>query len=274
LVTGGLTFGILLGSLTATFIKLEFTQAQIANGLWRAPFVIGGVFGFVAMMLRRWLRETPVFEEMRRRSALSRELPLRTILQSHMRSVVTSVLSTWMLTAAIVVVILMTPSLLQSSFKLAPHDAQLANLAGTAALCLATVAIGAATDRFGVRKLSIPALVLLMVATYGLYISAGRLPAAVLPFYVLAGLGAGSAVLTPLTMVHAFPPAVRFTGVSFSYNISYAVFGGVTPLLVSWLSHVNRLGPAHYVAAVTVLGLAAILAVPSTQNLSQSVSAD
>jgi hypothetical protein len=66
-------------------------------------------------------------------------------------------------------------------------------------------------------------------------------------------------------MVRAFPPAIRFTGVSFSYNISYALFGGVTPLLVSWLAHVNRVNPAHYVAAVTVLGILATLMAPAAQ---------
>jgi drug/metabolite transporter (DMT)-like permease len=60
-------------------------------------------------------------------------------------------------------------------------------------------------------------------------------------------------------MVRAFPSAVRFTGVSFSYNVTYAVFGGLTPPLVSWLEHFNRLGAPHYVAAVTVLGLLATL---------------
>jgi hypothetical protein len=43
------------------------------------------------------------------------------------------------------------------------------------------------------------------------------------------------------------------------------LFGGVTPLLVSWLAHVNRLNPAHYVAAVTVLGLLATLMAPTAQ---------
>ena len=72
-------------------------------------------------------------------------------------------------------------------------------------------------------------------------------------------------------MVRAFPPAVRFTGVSFSYNISYAVFGGVTPLLVSWISHLNRLGPAHYVAAVTIVGLLAILSAPTASVLDEDL---
>jgi hypothetical protein len=46
--------------------------------------------------------------------------------------------------------------------------------------------------------------------------------------------------LTPIPMVRAFPPQVRFTGVSFSYNIAYAVFGGLTPLVVSWLARADR----------------------------------
>jgi MFS family permease len=267
LLTSGLSCGILLGSLVATGINMAFSQGQIASGLWRLPFVIGGIFGFIAMLLRRWLEETPVFEEMRRRAAVSRELPLRMILRSHRRAIAASVIGTWMLTAAIVVVILMTPSLLQNMFRLTPQDALVANLAGTAALCLSTVSVGAATDRFGIRRVSVPLLLLLIAATYGLYIGAERLPSTLLPLYVLAGIGAGGAVLTPLIMVRAFPPVVRFTGVSFSYNISYAVFGGMTPLLVSRLAHLNRLSPAHYVAAVTMLGLVAILTAPTTDRL-------
>jgi MFS family permease len=268
LLTSGLSCGILLGSLVATGVNMVFSPAQIAHGFWRVPFVIGGVFGFIAMLLRRWLDETPVFEEMRRRAAVARELPLRTILRSHGHAITASVLSTWMLTAAIVVVILMTPSLLQNLFRVAPNHAQVANVAGTAALCLSTLIVGAATDRFGIRRVAIPLLLVLIAATYGLYIGAERMPsAALLPLYVLAGIGAGGAVLTPLVMVRAFPPAVRFTGVSFSYNISYAIFGGVTPPLASWLAHLNRLGPAHYVAVVTILGLLATVLAPTTRPL-------
>lgn len=271
LLTSGLSCGILLGSLVATGLNMTFTQAQISDGIWRIPFMLGGIFGFIAMLLRRWLEETPVFEEMRRRATISQGLPLHIILRSHGRAIASSILSTWMLTAAIVVVILMTPSLLQNLFRLTPHDALLANLAGTAALCLSTAAVGAATDRFGIRSVSIPLLLLLIAATYGLYIGAERLPSALLPLYVFAGIGVGGVVLVPLVMVRAFPPGVRFTGVSFSYNISYAVFGGITPLLASWLAHLNRLGPAHYVAAVTLFGLLAILMAPTTLSVEEEI---
>jgi MFS family permease len=263
LLTGGLSLGILLGSLVAVGLNFTFSQAEIASGYWRLPFVLGGVFGFIAMFLRRWLNETPVFEEMRQRAALSRELPLGTVLKKHGRAVAISVISTWMLAAAIVVVILMTPVLLQKLFGLAPRAVQMANLAGTAALCLSTVAIGAATDRFGIRRVSIPILLLLIAATYGLYLGAAYSPSALFPLYTLAGIGAGGVVLTPILMVRAFPAQVRFTGVSFSYNLAYAVFGGLTPLVVAGFARADRFSPAHYIAVVTMLGLLAVFMAPA-----------
>ena len=262
LLTGGLTFGILLGSLTAATLNHVFSQAQILAGAWRIAFLTGGVFGLIAMWLRQWLQETPVFEAMQQRAALSRGLPLGTVLRRHGRAVITSFFSTWMLTAAIVVVILLTPALMPKLFGLAPAKLQAANLAATAALCVSVVVVGAAADRYGIRRVSVPILLFLIASSYALYRGAATSPSALLPLYVLAGFGAGGCVLTPIAMVRAFPAAIRFSGVSFSYNLAYALFGGVTPLLVSWLAHLNRSGPAYYVAAATLVGLAAILSTP------------
>src|SRR5260370_40985603 len=68
-------------------------------------------------------------------------------------------------------------------------------------------------------------------------------------------------------MVRIFPPAVRFSGVSVSFNVAQAVFGGFTPLLVSWLAHLDPIGPAHYVTFTTALGALSLLLIPSTAQL-------
>src|SRR5260370_16986230 len=120
------------------------------------------------------------------RATALRELPLRVALRNHRQAVVTSLISTWVLTAAILVVILMTPVLLQKLFGLAPREILMANLAGTAALCLSTVTIGAATDRFGIRRVFIPALTLMIAATYALYLGAERMPSALFPLSALS----------------------------------------------------------------------------------------
>ena len=262
LLTCGLCFGLLLGSLVATLFNLLLTPAQIAGGLWRLPFLLGGVFGLGAMVLRRRLTETPVFEAMRQRAAMSRELPLRTVVRAHGGAVMLAMVNTWMLTAGIVVVILMTPALLQKSFGLTAHDTLLANLAGTAALCGSVVIVGKLVDRFGVRPLAVLMGVLLIAATYALYLGAAWMPKALIPLYALAGAATGAVALTPIVMARSFPASVRFTGFSLSYNLAYAVLGGLTPLIVIWLIQFDRLAPAHYMAFVTVIGIAAVLRSP------------
>jgi MFS family permease len=267
LLTCGLSLGILLGSFLTFYLNRVCTPAQIAAGAWRVPFLLGGAFGLIAMWLRRWLAETPVFEELRSRAALSRELPLGVVLRRHSRAVVISILSTWMLTAAIVVVILMTPLLLTHSFGVAPHLAQIAGLAGASALCLSTVITGAAMDRFGIFSVAVPMFLMLCLSTYALYWAAGTMPHMLAPWllialYALAGFGAGASTVTPVLITLAFPASVRYSGVSVSYNVGYALFGGITPLLVSLLVHFDRLGPAYYVIAVTVIGFGAVVLAP------------
>ena len=274
MLTSGLSMGILLGSLVAVIINVAFTPAQIAGGMWRVPFLIGGVFGLTAMYLRQWLEETPIFQEIRKRAALSRELPLRAVLQRHTKSVLVAMMSTVSLMATIVVVILMTPSLLHQFFAIPIRSMQIANLAGSFGLCVSTVALGAASDRFGLRRVAIPAFILLVASTYALYLGAEHAPGWILPLYLIAGFGAGSSVLTPILMVHAFPPEVRFTGVSFSYNVGCAIVGGITPILVSYLSHLNRYSPAHYLAIIAIFGLTAAVMSPSRYRRSESVAED
>ncbi|MBI0433414.1 MFS transporter [Roseomonas sp. KE0001] len=259
MLTGGLTGGIMLGSLMATAINTAMTPAEVAAWGWRIAFLIGGVFGLLAMYLRRFLRETPVFEEMRRRAELTRDLPIKRVLAGHGRGVAISMLMTWMLTAAIVVVILMTPTLLQKLHGLTPAETLRGNLAATFTLSVSAILCGWLLDRFGSIRVGIAGGLALLATTYALYIGAGLRPDLLVPLYALAGVAIGGITVVPFVMIHAFPPPIRFTGVSFAYNVAYAIFGGLTPLLVSGLVAIDPLGPAHYVAAVALVGIVTLL---------------
>jgi hypothetical protein len=95
LLTSGLVTGLLLGSLTAIGLDLTFGSELILRGAWRIPFVLGGIFGFIAVLLRRWLAETTVFQEMRKQGLLSQELPLWVVIRDRPKAVLASILSTW-----------------------------------------------------------------------------------------------------------------------------------------------------------------------------------
>ena len=50
---------------------------------WRVPFIIGGLFGLLAVWLRRYLEETPVFRELHAAQRLAGEMPLKKVVREH-----------------------------------------------------------------------------------------------------------------------------------------------------------------------------------------------
>jgi hypothetical protein len=47
---------------------------------------------------------------------------------------------------------------------------------------------------------------------------------------------------------------VRFSGISFSYNVAYALFGGLTPVFVSVMLKSNPQAPEIYVGTLCIVG--------------------
>jgi MFS family permease len=254
-LTAGLTAGILLGSLVATAVNRGLSPTEVLDYGWRLPFIAGGAFGLLAVFLRRMLAETPVFEEMRRRAELVRGLPLRVVLGGHARAVVVTMALTWLLTAAIVVVILLTPTLVQKLFAIPAATALSANSVATLALTAGCIAFGLLGDRFGGWRTLGFGCVALALAAPALYYGIAADPARLMPLYALAGFCVGVVGVIPLLLVQAFPPAVRFSGISFAYNIAYAIFGGLTPPLIALLMQGRPFAPAWYVSALCALGV-------------------
>jgi MFS family permease len=255
IVTCGLSSGILLGSLVATGVNAVFSAADIAAYAWRLPFLLGGLFGFISVYLRQFLQETPVFQEMKARKELAAEMPLKTVVRKHIAAFIASMLLTWVLTGAIVVVILMTPALLQTRYGIAPALALQANSFAVFFLMVGCVLTGALCDRFGGGRVLVVGSILLGIATYALYSVTHTRPDLLLPLYGLAGLTVGTVAAVPYLLVRAYPPAVAFTGVSSSYNIAYALFGGLTPLFVQLALQADSQAPTHYMLFMAALGV-------------------
>jgi MFS family permease len=256
-LTAGLTAGILIGSLVATMLNHRLAPADLLAWGWRVPFLLGGVFGFIAVWLRRWLSETPVFVAMRERQQLSRALPLRVVLTQHRRAVLLSMLVTWMLTAAIVVLILMLPSLAQKSFSVDAGTAFLGNSLASFTLCLGCLFYGWLADRFGSAQVLLFGSLALLAGSDVLFFDLAFGGRHFLSLYALTGLLVGVVGVVPMVMVELFPPVVRFSGISFAYNIAYAFFGASTAALIGALAAwAGRMAPAHYVALTTIIGAA------------------
>jgi MFS family permease len=228
----GLTFGYLLGALTATFLAQAFTPAEILDHAWRYPFLLGGVFGVIGVWLRRWLSETPVFMAMQARREAATELPLRAVLREHRLALLPAMILTCVLTSAVVVFVVITPTMMQKTFGMtASHTFALSAL-GIVFLNIGCVLAGLLVDRIGAWRTVMLYSLLLPLGIGVLYtclISGGNWVGLA---YAVAGLSCGVVGAVPSVMVSLFPARIRVSGISFTYNIAYAAWASITPLLL------------------------------------------
>ena len=262
-LTSGITGGILLGSIVAIVINRVYITEEVLDFAWRIPFILGGIFGFVAVYLRRFLSETPIFKELAAQRALANEMPVKTVIREHRLACLLTAGMTWALSTTVVVVILMTPTLLQRMYQIPATTALEANCLATLTLTLGCVVFGWMSDRFGTRPTMLIAWGGLALSAYWFYSNLAGISAFNLAWhYALIGLFCGAIVTMPIVSTRAFPPAIRYSGLSFAYNVSYAIFGGLTPVLTQlWLQR-DPLAPAHYVAATAILAIILALSIP------------
>src|SRR5690606_16158525 len=122
-------------------------------------------------------------------------------------------------------------------------------------LSVGCIAAGALADRFGAGWVFLLGSAGLLISSWTFYHILGSHPDVLFPLYAVTGLFVGTIGAVPYVMVKAFPPVVRFSGLSFSYNLAYAIFGGLTPMIVSLLLKESPMGPAYYVAVLCGVGI-------------------
>lgn len=252
-LTSGLTVGILLGAGMASLIYNQLSPAQVQLYGFRCAFLFGGILGLIALYLRRWLDETPVFQAMQQQRTLATQWPLGLVWAHYRRAIWIAILLTWFLSATIVVLILMAPTIMQTAFAIPVVLSLHANILATVMLFFGCLVAGLAADKFGMLSCLLLGSLLMVVSLLIFFSSLAFAPRFMVFGYALAGFSAGTIALVPVVMVKAFPAKLRYTGISTSYNLSYALFGGLTPIFISILLKVNPLFIGGYLIILALV---------------------
>ena len=256
-LTSGLTLGIFLGSLVAIIMQSNFSAEEMNRWAWRIPFIIGGIFGFITMYLRRWLKETPVFLEMKQRLEKEehKKLPVWSVLSKHLPQVLISMLLTWILSAGIMVIIITAHVYLQGQFGFSEMEVSITRLYATVGLAVGCVVSGYLTDLFGIGKVLMVGCIGVVVATLIFLASLTGDRALLYVTYPLVGFSIGIVGCFAYYMVRAFPAHLRYSGVSFAFNVAYAITGALTSFLMPLLaSFFSKYAAGSYVIAIYCVG--------------------
>jgi len=255
LAASGSAIGILLGSAVGAAFAASMSTAALDAWGWRIPFLLGLVVGIAGYILRRHVPETGAAEKRMR-------TPIVETLHDHRRVVAAFAgLSVFSAVTFYIGFVYMV-SWLQTADGIPPSRSLEINTFSMMVSLPVLIAAGWLSDRVGRKPL-------MLLASMGGLI--GALPLFWLlnhPSELLAQLGQlGLVVLTglyygalPATLVEAAPPTVRCTAVALGYNLCVGVFGGLSPLVATWLVERtgNEIAPAFLImasAAVTFVTL-------------------
>ena len=165
------------------------------------------------------------------------------------------------------------PSFLSKFAGVSSAVALWANSAGLAAMVVAIPIAGAISDRIGRKPLLLAAALLSVVAPYPVFLLLNNTPSEPAVFGMLIALGALCGVfagISPAMMSELFPTTLRTTGVSVSFGLSTAIFGGFAPFISTWLISVtgSQMAPAFYLMGAAILSLLMLFGLRETVNTS------
>jgi len=149
----------------------------------------------------------------------------------------------------------MAPVYLQKQFNFSAIQSLQSNTLAIIGLIISCTIYGILADKFSIGKVLIVGCIIAVVTITCFYLSLESYPYLLFITYSLAGLGVGVVGSFAYFMVKVFPTDIRYSGVSFSFNMAYAIAGGVTPLLLSiFTDFFNKLAPAFYVVSLFSIG--------------------
>ena len=262
LLTCGVAGGILLGTSIALVLQLNFGEQVIKDWAWRIPFGIGGVFGIVSVRLRKYLSETPTFQELKKQNQIN-DFPLKEVLKNYKPGVVLSLLITWVLTACVMVMLLLMPNFAKVAMGIDAISNTCLQMGGVFMMLVGLVASGALADNFKPSSIckffAIGLCVFCSLYFYETYVGKNVVLFSI--YYLLACVFTGIVNFASIFMCAVYRPNVRFSGISFSYNVAYAIVGFITPILllklhsnaIDGVGGIYSIGPGIYLCFISVL---------------------
>lgn len=267
LVTGVVQGSNIFGSLIATSVGMMLIGSAYEEHAWRIAFLLGGVMGMVGFYLRLRVSETPIFKQLSSQKKILKA-PFIHVIKTAWRSMFLTFCIAGTAGSIVQLIKIYVNVFLQREMHFSSSNALLYTSYALFITMLSMALSGALSDYLGKLKMitfaalgmlfcSLPVFILLSSPIFWQQMVALTL------LGMIAGGIAGNAYIFVISL---FTPEERFTGVSFSYNLGVALFGGTTGLIATWL--VNKTGlsyaPAFYIMATSSVFLLVLYSMRKT----------
>jgi MHS family proline/betaine transporter-like MFS transporter len=260
----GSNIGILMATGMTAFFMSHLTAGQMSQWGWRVLYITGGALGFIFLMFRRNMAETPVFKKCQKNER-SLQLPIKQIIHYSKWPVLKVMLFVCMGSSLFYVAYVYLPTYLHDYAGMSmPQTLYLMTAYNTLSLLLLPL-FGFISDQYGRRNcLLLIAMLTVLFSGVSFYLMLKQsFFLVIMGSFLITSFSTMEQAVMPATLVVNFPEENRYTGLALGYNLAYALFGGAAPLLLSCLivDTGSLFSPAYYLMVMaTVTGIAIFFA--------------
>lgn len=253
----GVPAGLVLG--TGVFAAVTAVSGDaFATWGWRVPFLLSALLIVVGLFIRLSIYESPAFSRVRE-SGTEARMPIVDVLRTYPKNVLLGVGSRIGIDAAFYILAVYTLTHISTNLGL-PQGVGLIAVSVAALVEIFTIpAFASLSDRIGRKPLLIGGAAFMGLWTFPLFGLLNTRSTFLIIAAVVIGLAVGhAAVYGTQASFYAelFGTRVRYSGASFSYQISGIFGGALAPIIATSLFPVGgTLLIAVYVAAVCALSL-------------------
>jgi MHS family proline/betaine transporter-like MFS transporter len=247
--------GMMLGSLMSVVIYLP----HMPTWAWRIPFLLGALSCFCAAAFRNNLSESPAFLMQKPTVSMN---PLRLLFTHHKKPLAKAMLLITAIGVYLYIMSIYYGTHLLKYTTLSPTETKWIVTFGQALVVVFIALIAKYADKYNGKKLLKMGFIGFFIATPIVYL-VPMTDSFLLILIAQIGYALCDAIVSvPLFKIlnDLFPVHVRYSGVSVSWSMSMALFGGTAPLVANYLQQIfnNPIAPVFYIFLTTSLALLAL----------------
>jgi MHS family proline/betaine transporter-like MFS transporter len=257
--TGGMI--TVLASLFGVALTTLLTHQQLVDWGWRLPYFFGMLVGPAGLYIRAKVVETPEFLEAEKPPTL----PLADLLRRHPLPVLLA-LGIAIISNSSFYILAYIPTYGVKTLHLPQSTAFTATLIGGLILAIGCPLFGHWSDKISRTRIMVIACWLFVLTSYFafyLMVAWPSLAACIIAVSWLNLVKAGYSGVLPSLLAEQFPVETRAIGVALGFSTAVSIFGGLAPLVATWLIAVtgDSLSPSYYLIFTAALSLIALIAI-------------
>ncbi len=261
----------LLAGTIGFLLAVTLSKTAMQEWGWRIPFFVGISIVPVGLVIRNHLPETAGVTEDHDAPASTLDV-LRRLLRDHGRMLLLNFLVIMAATVSNFVGTNM-PTYAKSTLGLSLAASTGTTIALGAASVIFPLVGGWLADRIGRRPVMIAPRVAIVIIAIPAFWFLTRQPTPATVYgvtFLLSALSSINAAAVIVGIPESLPRAVRSAGLSIVYALSVTIFGGTTNYVVNKLIATtgDKLAPAYYLVAISVIGAIAAFLMPETRGRS------